>query len=282
MRHRHRWAFTLVELLVVIGIIAVLLGVLLPAINKANQSAKRTVCMANLRTLGQSFFLYNNDSKEQAGFFLGQSLAPPAGYTMALRYWFAEADWVGGSIQRWDQSNGYLTKYYKNEAFLSCPSASADYTKQVFSNSQVPLTTYAFNPLLQGLTKITQIQKPAETFALLDAIQVGTDGTVGGIFNSYQPYTYKIPTFHGRHNNATGNVLWYDGHVTMEAPVVTTFGPNITDNLATPAAIAMIGKIKVGYLTPRTINSVGEMNLFANPTRSNINYYYWTNKRNMN
>jgi prepilin-type N-terminal cleavage/methylation domain-containing protein len=62
MRRRHH-GFTLVELLVVIGIVALLLSILLPAISMARSRANRTVCQAQLRDIGAAFTMYMTDSK---------------------------------------------------------------------------------------------------------------------------------------------------------------------------------------------------------------------------
>lgn len=63
MTHARRSAFTLVEVLVTMGVIAILIAILLPSLSSVNESARRVVCQSNLRQVGTGVLMYADDHR---------------------------------------------------------------------------------------------------------------------------------------------------------------------------------------------------------------------------
>ncbi|HEY7090340.1 MAG TPA: type II secretion system protein [Tepidisphaeraceae bacterium] len=193
---RGRRAFSLIELLVVIFIIAVLMGILLPVLSKARSASRRTTCRAQLRDIGNLFQLYLNENHLRVPRVNPlPSMQPPLvnappifevldRYTKGSRQvWRCPSDQI-----RQDSGSGVPTGF---ETYFDREGGSYEYN--VFFNA------FAYDPFT-GVNKVW-------LDALADSKRVGRPPEKLVVFNDFEP-------FHGTPGQVGAqNCLFADFHV---------------------------------------------------------------------
>lgn len=217
-RRRTRFArgFTLVELLVVIGIIALLISILLPALNKARQSAYAAQCLSNQRQIGIGCMMYANDNH---GWVYNQSTSSANGESYF--YWHSvlvpKSFLPGPTGKIYHAPSGYLN----NGNVCVCPIWNPNtwdmdngghdgddrtYGMRIFA--QLPAYARAKSAdLATSFFLPYKLQQPSVFVYLADSISF-TSRTQAAYINSSSP---NAVLFHMRHNGAM-NCLFADGH----------------------------------------------------------------------
>lgn len=123
--HKNKKAFTLIELLVVISIIALLIAILLPALNKAKALAVRVKCASNLKQINLAMHIYSDEN---------DNFYPAANDPVAPSIWL----WMGRGFRPFIEPYLGMEPGAKNAGVLICPADKV--SKDLYSN-----TSYAYS-----------------------------------------------------------------------------------------------------------------------------------------
>jgi prepilin-type N-terminal cleavage/methylation domain-containing protein/prepilin-type processing-associated H-X9-DG protein len=211
-----RRAFTLIELLLVIAIIAILAALLLPTLSRSKASAQRIKCVSNLHQLGLATQMYWDENGGNCFRFTEKT-------NYGRLFWFGwiEGDNVSEGQRQFDPSAGALFPYLQGRGVELCPSLNYALT-QFKLKAKGAAYGYGYNLHLgQSPAKISKLARPSDTVLLADAAQVNTFQPPASPENPMLEEFYYVST---NRNEATAHfrhvqrasVVFCDGHVAME------------------------------------------------------------------
>jgi prepilin-type N-terminal cleavage/methylation domain-containing protein/prepilin-type processing-associated H-X9-DG protein len=247
MKHLHSRktkGFTLVELLVVIGIIALLISILLPSLNKARETANKAKCASNLHQLGLAILLYQQDNQQLYPKTIMDTIAAP------LVTW-GTGGTAPGTVDPFQSTtagretvNDVSASFFlllRNEqltpAVFVCPSSNAEAwdfgggsnsaQNWVNWNGTTGLgknLSYSYENPFAGSTAISngwQLKNPDATYAICSDINPGTSvpNTTNNVTNiaTNAPASVMRAGNSPNHQQDGQNVLFGDGHAEWES-----------------------------------------------------------------
>ena len=210
---RQSRGFTLIELLVVIAIISLLVSILIPSLSKAKELARRTVCAANLHSVGLALVQYGHDCNDA--------------YPRRVHHHFGNVNhWASFQTNCRPYGTRMADEYIRqNDDILFCPNVSREDWKQFWDDRlDIDSDVWIPYPVFSGLGWWTSSSDPnyklnkliadnlvaaSDTFTVTDAVLFRYDGLTGPSFNSNHPANSR-----GEQGTCVGgNVLYNDASV---------------------------------------------------------------------
>jgi prepilin-type processing-associated H-X9-DG protein len=202
--------FSLIELLVVISLIAILVSMLLPALRKVREQAKRIQCVGNQKQAGVAFGTYSGDYN---GYYPAPNINEYGNYWSNVLYslYLSDKGLLGDGANAYVDNIGFCIDgcQYEEETIFHCPSALK---KEKFSNNFEGkyFMSYAMNGYLiknnyNQHVQLSRILKPSAGYLVMDE-----NHTVS--LNGWSFWQYSDKSFATRIHEKGRNILYVDGH----------------------------------------------------------------------